>query len=290
MILICDCGSTKAEWVVLNGEIIVKRFITNGFNPNYTDNESIRNIIMEARNIIDNQDIDKIFFYGSGCGREADKIKMAIVLATIFKIKDIEIHPDTLGACHALFGRNVGVACILGTGSNASRYDGERITESPASLGFIIGDEGSGCHIGKKIVHDYFYKIMPCDLRVRFYEKYHLERDVFVKKVYNGESPSRYLAEFAKFGTENIEHQYVVEAVGGCFDEFVNATLRPLQNDVEKSSVGFVGSIAFAYREILLQVLANHNVKCVKILKNPIDGLIEYYKNQKHLECFKISS
>ncbi len=290
MILICDCGSTKAEWVVLNGEIIVKRFITNGFNPNYTDNESIRNIIMEARNIIDNQDIDKIFFYGSGCGREADKIKMAIVLAMIFKIKDIEIHPDTLGACHALFGRNVGVACILGTGSNASRYDGERITESPASLGFIIGDEGSGCHIGKKIVHDYFYKIMPCDLRVRFYEKYHLERDVFVKKVYNGESPSRYLAEFAKFGTENIEHQYVVEAVGGCFDEFVNATLRPLQNDVEKSSVGFVGSIAFAYREILLQVLANHNVKCVKILKNPIDGLIEYYKNQKHLECFKISS
>ena len=290
MILICDCGSTKAEWVVLNGEIIVKRFITNGFNPNYTDNESIRNIIMEARNIIDNQDIDKIFFYGSGCGREADKIKMAIVLAMIFKIKDIEIHPDTLGACHALFGRNVGVACILGTGSNASRYDGDRITESPASLGFIIGDEGSGCHIGKKIVHDYFYKIMPCDLRVRFYEKYHLERDVFVKKVYNGESPSRYLAEFAKFGTENIEHQYVVEAVGGCFDEFVNATLRPLQNDVEKSSVGFVGSIAFAYREILLQVLANHNVKCVKILKNPIDGLIEYYKNQKHLECFKISS
>lgn len=290
MILICDCGSTKAEWVVLNGEIIVKRFITNGFNPNYTDNESIRNIIMEARNIIDNQDIDKIFFYGSGCGREADKIKMAIVLAMVFKIKDIEIHPDTLGACHALFGRNVGVACILGTGSNASRYDGERITESPASLGFIIGDEGSGCHIGKKIVHDYFYKIMPCDLRVRFYEKYHLERDVFVKKVYNGESPSRYLAEFAKFGTENIEHQYVVEAVGGCFDEFVNATLRPLQNDVEKSSVGFVGSIAFAYREILLQVLANHNVKCVKILKNPIDGLIEYYKNQKHLECFKISS
>lgn len=290
MILICDCGSTKAEWVVLNGEIIVKRFITNGFNPNYTDNESIRNIIVEARNIIDNQDIDKIFFYGSGCGREADKIKMAIVLAMIFKIKDIEIHPDTLGACHALFGRNVGVACILGTGSNASRYDGERITESPASLGFIIGDEGSGCHIGKKIVHDYFYKIMPCDLRVRFYEKYHLERDVFVKKVYNGESPSRYLAEFAKFGTENIEHQYVVEAVGGCFDEFVNATLRPLQNDVEKSSVGFVGSIAFAYREILLQVLANHNVKCVKILKNPIDGLIEYYKNQKHLECFKISS
>lgn len=290
MILICDCGSTKAEWVVLNGEIIVKRFITNGFNPNYTDNESIRNIIVEARNIIDNQDIDKIFFYGSGCGREADKIKMAIVLAMIFKIKDIEIHPDTLGACHALFGRNVGVACILGTGSNASRYDGERITESPASLGFIIGDEGSGCHIGKKIVHDYFYKIMPCDLRVRFYEKYHLERDVFVKKVYNGESPSRYLAEFAKFGTENIEHQYVVEAVGGCFDEFVNATLRPLQNDVEKSSVGFVGSIAFAYREILLQVLANHNVKCVKILKNPIDGLIEYYKNQKHLVCFKISS
>lgn len=278
MTLICDCGSTKAEWVVLDGENVVKRFITNGFNPNFTDNLTIKNIISEASKIVDNQEINRIFFYGSGCGIEANKIKVAMVLAIVFNIKDIEVYPDSLGACHALFGNNSGVACILGTGSNACVYDGEIITESVVSLGFMLGDEGSGCHIGKHIVHDYFYKIMPDNLRTKFNEKYHLDRETLLKNVYHGESTSRYLAEFSKFASENIDNQYIKNVVAGCFESFVdyvanNVVPRCARND----KWGFVGSVAFAFREILLQVLEKHDIKCEKILKNPMDGLIEYY-------------
>lgn len=278
MILICDCGSTKAEWVLLDGDNVAKRFITNGFNPNFTDNETIKGIVNEAKNFIDNQDVEKVFFYGSGCGSEANKIKVAMIFAIEFKINDIEVYPDTLGACHALFGKDSGIACILGTGSNACVYDGEKITQSVASLGFMIGDEGSGCHIGKRIVHDYFLGIMPENLRMKFDEKYHLDRERFLKRVYQGEQPSRYLAEFTKFASENIDNQYIRYIVGDCFEAFVSSSFRAERSEAEKSpAVGFVGSIAFVFQDILLQVLEKHDIKCSKILKNPMDGLVDFY-------------
>lgn len=280
MILICDCGSTKAEWVLLDGDNVAKRFITNGFNPNFTDNETIKGIVNEAKNFIDNQDVEKVFFYGSGCGSEANKIKVAMIFAIEFKINDIEVYPDTLGACHALFGKDSGIACILGTGSNACVYDGEKITQSVASLGFMIGDEGSGCHIGKRIVHDYFLGIMPENLRMKFDEKYHLDRERFLKRVYQGEQPSRYLAEFTKFASENIDNQYIRYIVGDCFEAFVSLSFRAERSEDEKSpAVGFVGSIAFVFQDILLQVLENHDIKCSKTLKNPMDGLVDFYRS-----------
>lgn len=279
MTLIIDCGSTKAEWVVLDGKNVAKRFITNGFNPNFTENETIKNIIVEAKNIIDNQDVSKIVFYGTGCASEANQNKVAMILAITFKINDIEVYPDSLGACHALFGKNAGVACILGTGSNACVYDGEKITQSIVSLGFMLGDEGSGCHIGKRIVHDSFYKIMPEDLRAKFDEKYHLDRETLLNNVYHGDAPSRYLAEFARFALENIENQYIKGVVTECFESFVdNVADHGVPRCARNDRWGFVGSVAFAFQEILLQILENHNITCSKILKNPMDGLIEYYK------------
>ena len=281
MTLICDCGSTKAEWALLDGDNVAKRFVTTGFNPNFTDGETIKNIVGEAKDTVGNQSISKIRFYGSGCGTEANQNKVAMILAMVFKINDIEVYPDTLGACHALFGNKPGVACILGTGSNACVYDGTKITESVASLGFMIGDEGSGCHIGKRIVHDYFLGLMPDDLRAKFNEQYHLDREAFLKRVYQGEQPSRYLAEFTKFAAENIENQYVIRVVGECFYQFVIGYLKevPRACVARNDSVAFVGSVAFVFKEILLQVLANHHINCTKILKNPMDGLIEFYKN-----------
>lgn len=276
MILICDCGSTKAEWTLLDGNDVAKRFITNGFNPNFTDNLTMNIIIGEAINSIDNQNVSSVYFYGSGCGSDGNQLKIKLIFSKLCPQAKAEVHPDTLAACHALFGKNPGVACILGTGSNACVYDGENITQSVASLGFMLGDEGSGCHIGKRIVHDYFLGIMPEDLRAKFDEKYHLNRDAFLKRVYQGEQPSRYLAEFTMFAMEYIENQYIKNIVGECFEEFMNVEMRL---DASLHDIAFVGSVAFTFKGILLQVLENHNIKCSKIIKSPMDGLIEYYQN-----------
>ena len=294
MTLIIDCGSTKSEWVLLNGDAVVSRFVSNGFNPNFCDAKMISENIEQSLENIDNQYVKRIVFYGSGCGSQTNQAKIREFFEKFLNNTKIEVYPDTLGACHALFGKNPGVACILGTGSNACVYDGEKITGSVASLGFMIGDEGSGCHIGKRIVHDYFLGLMPDVLRAKFDEKYHLDRDAFLKRVYQGEQPSRYLAEFAKFASENIDNQYIRNVVGGCFEEFINSSFRLERNEEERNGeilgfldklemtmVGFVGSIAFAFQDILLQVIENHNLKCSKILKNPMDGLIDFYKESE---------
>lgn len=285
MLLVCDCGSTKAEWALLNGDVVVSRFVSNGFNPNFCEEKLISEIIEKSLENIDNQSVERVIFYGSGCGSQANQDKISAIFEKFVNKAKIEVYPDTLGACHALFGKNPGVACILGTGSNACVYDGEKITQSVVSLGFMIGDEGSGCHIGKRIVHDYFLGLMPDDLRAEFDEKYHLNRNAFLKRVYQGEQPSQYLAEFARFAAENIENQYIKQTAGLCFEEFIKFSLMVSAKDNEiprfarNDSVGFVGSIACIFKDILLQVLENHDIKCTKILKNPMDGLIEFYKN-----------
>ncbi len=287
MTLIIDCGSTKAEWVLLNGKNVVSRFVSNGFNPNFCDEKLIAEIIENSLQNIDNQNVKRVIFYGSGCGSEANQNKIKVIFQKALNKAEIVVFPDTLGACHALFGKKPGIACILGTGSNACVFDGEKITRSVASLGFMIGDEGSGCHIGKRIVHDYFLGLMPEDLRLKFDEKYHLDRDAFLKRVYQGEQPSRFLAEFAKFASENIDNQYIKQTVGLCFEEFIKFSLMVSAKDNEiprfarNDSVGFVGSIAYIFKEILLQQLENYNIKCSIILKNPMDGLIEFYKESE---------
>lgn len=297
MILLCDCGSTKAEWVLLDGAKVEKRFVTDGFNPNFTDNDSMNDIVKQSlTNVVDYHDVSDVCFYGSGCASAANQVKVKLIFNKFYPLSKAEVYPDTLAACHALFGDKPGIACILGTGSNACVYDGSEITDSVASLGFMIGDEGSGCHIGKRIVHDYFLGLMPDDLRAKFDAKYHLDREAFLKKVYQGEQPSRYLAEFAKFAGENIDNQYVVKAVGECFEQFVDGYLMggysPAVNALatlgsrcaRNDSVAFVGSVAFGFKDILVKCLANHDIKCEKILKNPMDGLIEFYKDQNAME------
>ena len=113
-------------------------------------------------------------------------------------------------------------------------------------------------------------------MRKKFDEKYHLDRETFLKRVYQGEQPSRFLADFTKFAAENIDNQYIKAIVGDCFEQFISSSI-PYGSG--RSDVGFVGSIAFIFQDILLKHLANHNIKCSKILKNPMDGLIEYYKS-----------
>lgn len=286
MILICDCGSTKAEWVLLDGADVAKRFVTDGFNPNISNNDTMNGIVKQSlTNVVDYHDVSDVYFYGSGCGSAANQVKVKLIFSKFYPLSKAEVYPDTLGACHALFGDKPGIACILGTGSNACVYDGEEITQSIVSLGYIIGDEGSGCHIGKRIVHDYFLGIMPDDLRAEFDAKYHLDKDAFLKKVYKGDQPSRYLAKFSKFAGKHKEHPYIVKAVTECFEEFITSSFRPTVGSGEISNdVGFVGSVAYYFRDILTKCLANHNIKCQKILKNPMDGLVEFYEDQNATE------
>lgn len=277
MKLIIDCGSTKADWVIIDNKETMMRFTTDGFNPNYTSKESILNLILDNSLYKPyTKYITEVFFYGSGCGNIDNCNTIEAILSSVFTSAEIIVTHDMMAACRAIHSRKKGIACILGTGSNSCLYDGKRILDRAISLGFILGDEGSGSHLGKKLLHDYFYKKMPDDLSKIFECEYKLNINSFIKNVYHNEQPSKYLASFSKFLYDNRNHSFAKELCSKCFDEFIENYILRYENN-EHIEIGFVGSIAYYFQDIIRERLEIKGLKPGKILKDPIDGLIEYH-------------
>ena len=277
MKLIIDCGSTKADWVILNGEEVVSKFQTEGFNPNYTDKNTISSIILDNQSYKTYiQEITEIYFYGTGCGNQDNCSLLEDIFKSIFPNANIVVTHDLMAACHALFGDKEGIACILGTGSHSCHYDGNEIIDKAVSLGYIVGDEGSGNHIGKQLIRDYFYKKMPDDLSEKFEKEYDINITSAIDNIYHKNQVSRYLASLSRFAYENKEHDYIKAICSKCFDEYIEYFILKYETSKDLG-IGFVGSIAYYFQDLLSERLENHKLRLGKIIKNPIEGLIEYH-------------
>lgn len=277
MKLIIDCGSTKADWVILNGEDIILKFQTEGFNPNYTDKNTILSIILDNTSYKTYiQEITEIYFYGTGCGNQDNCNIIENVFKSIFLNANIIVTHDLMAACHALFGDNEGIACILGTGSHSCHYDGKEIIDKAVSLGYIIGDEGSGNHIGKQLLRDYFYKKMPAELSEMFEKEYDINITSVIDNIYHKTQASRYLASLSRFAYENKKHDYIKVICSKCFDEFIEYFILKYETPKDLE-IGFVGSIAYYFQDLLSERLENHKLRLGKVIKSPIEGLIEYH-------------
>lgn len=277
MKLIIDCGSTKADWVILNGKEVVLKFQTEGFNPNYTDKNTILSIILDNTSYKTYiQEITEIYFYGTGCGNQDNCSLIENVFKSIFLNANIIVTHDLMAACHALFGDKEGIACILGTGSHSCRYDGNEIIDKAVSLGYIIGDEGSGNHIGKQLLRDYFYKKMPDILSEKFEKEYDINIISVIDNIYHKNQASKYLASLSRFAYENNEHDYMKAICSKCFDKFIEYFILKYETSKDLE-IGFVGSIAYYFQDLLCERLENHKLRLGKIIKNPIEGLIEYH-------------
>lgn len=291
MQLIVDSGSTKTEWILLNGNENQTRFLTAGFNPNYSDIQDFENLLSsvetqcfaspnDALHNIETQDIaslQKIHYFGTGCGNEQNCQLIKKVLQRHFPQAEIEVTHDMMAAARAVLGHKKGIACILGTGSNSCLYDGENITEKAVSLGYLVGDEGSGCHIGKEVIRSYFYGFMPEALCQKFNETNHLELKDFIDKTYHQLQPSRYLASFAEFAGEHQDEPFMHDLVYGCFEAFIKAFVLRFEH-CKSMEISFVGSIAFYFQDILKECLQDHGLTMGDVKQAPADGLIAYYQ------------
>lgn len=277
MKLIVDCGSTKADWVLLDNKNIINKIQTEGFNPNYTDKEYISRIALN-NNLYSTylQDITQVFFYGSGCGNQQNVAFIKDIFRSIFIHSEIHVYSDMMAACHAVSAHKNSIVCILGTGSNSCLFNGFDIIDKAISLGYIIGDEGSGSYIGKSILHDYFYKMMPDDLSSQINTEYDIDVNSFIYNVYHSNKPSQYLASFAKIAIENKDNVYIKSLCNKCFDEFIDCFITRYEK-CHETTISFVGSIAYYFQDIIKERLTMRNLKMGEVLKSPIDGLIKYY-------------
>lgn len=275
MQLIIDSGSTKMEWILLDGKTVKNRFTTEGYNPNYSDIQ----ILAKTCNGVSLPDkIQSIHYYGTGCGSEKNCLLINKVFQQRFPEAKIHVTHDLMAVCHAVFGHGKGIACILGTGSNSCVYDGENIVEKAVSLGYLVGDEGSGMHIGREVVRAYFYGFMPEDLRQKFAETFHLELPDFVQTLYHKTQPSKYLASFAKFAGENQAHPYIRALVKDCFKAFIEAFILRYEH-FKTLKISFVGSVAYHFQGLLKEILSDQNLIFGTVIQTPSEGLIRYYQS-----------
>lgn len=281
MKLIIDSGSTKIQCILLDGNNVKSRFDTDGFNPNYSAKQDL-NTIIETRFLPSIQEsVQSIYYYGTGCGNERNCLMIKEMFQRYYPQAEINVTHDLMAACHALLGYERGVACILGTGSNACVYDGERITERAVSLGYLVGDEGSGMQIGREVVKAYFYGFMPNNLRQKFDETYHLELKDFIDKAYHQPQPSKYLATFSKFAGEHQQDPFMHDLVLDCFEAFLKAFVFRFEG-CRTMTISFIGSVAYHFQDILKECIKKHDLTMGEVMKSPADGLIRYYSFIEH--------
>ncbi len=279
MILVADSGSTKADWIVGENGKVINEFHTKGFNPFFHDNKFIISELESSKGLTEiKNSVTEIFFFGAGCSSPERKKIIEVGLKDFFSNAKVIVDHDMLGSALAVCEGKPGMACILGTGSNICYFDGKDISDTRHGLGYVIGDEGSGSYYGKKLLAWFLYKILPPELDKAFADKYKLDKEAIIKKVYKEPDANVYLASFAKFLSDNKEHPFIQEMVYTGMQEFFKTNVLSY-SESKKVPVHFVGSIAWHFREVLEKVAAEKNIKLGNIIQKPVNGLAAYFLN-----------
>ncbi|MBF6628267.1 MAG: N-acetylglucosamine kinase [Proteiniphilum sp.] len=281
MILIADGGSTKTTWCLLNETGEESLFETEGYHPFFVGSDSIRaslekNLPQEVKEKACS--VKRIYFYSAGGGYSPETDGILVEgISGIFSSARITIETDLLAAARALLGDNKGFAAILGTGTNSCIYDGNEVTANVESLGFLLGDEGSGSYIGKKLIGDYIREVMPDAVSNDFFDSFQLTGMELLNKVYEHPLPNRYCASFAKFAGEHLQEDHYYESlVEGAFHDFFRNIVVRYPN-YREYSFNCVGSIAYYFRDLLERVVIDQGMKTGKIDKDPMKGLVAYH-------------
>jgi glucosamine kinase len=277
-ILIADSGSTKCEWR-LSGKKKSASWFTQGMSPYFLNAEQMHDVIVkELLPQLKKNMPDEVHFYGTGNKNPRNAKMIRGVLGKIFKDAEITVDHDLLGVARAGCQHEPGIACILGTGSNSCYYNGRKIVRNSPGLGYVLGDEGSGAYLGKKVIQYYLYEIFDKDLHDRFSEKYKTDAPEILENVYKKPLPNRYLASFTMFLSENRGH-YMIENIieDGLNDFFYNHISRYPES--VKYPVHFMGSIGYHFKDVVLALCDWYGMKAGKILQAPMDGLVEYHQS-----------
>ena len=277
MIVIADSGSSKTDWLFMSSE---KEYIisTHGINPFFQQTDEIFATLSSTFTNDQKKEVSEVYFYGAGCIKGKTDQVVSEALKRVFPKALIAIEDDILGASRALLGKSSGIACILGTGTNSCLYNGSEIVDKVPTLGFILGDEGSGAYLGKLLINDYFKRAVPETLKQKMENELDLELADVLNSVYREEYPSRYLAKFSEFLSKNRNQNYIQNLIKRSFTDFFFRNIERY-NDYQNYTVNFVGSIAYYYSDLLKEVAFTRKIKIGNIIDKPINGLKKFHTN-----------
>lgn len=275
--LIADSGATKAEWCLLEPGKRKKIIETQGISPYFLTATQVKDLLLqELLPKLKGTAIEEIYYYGTGCSNPAHVKMLKQVLKQLFPGANVEVEHDLLGAAKAACGTDKGVVCILGTGSNSCYYNGRKIVKNSPGLGYVLGDEGSGAHLGKKVLQYYLYNTFDPDLMDRFQAKYQTDAVSILESVYKQPLPNRYLAGFTGFLVENRGHYMVENIIEDSFNDFIFHHLYKYK-ETWTLPIHFIGSVAFGFKDVLRDLCHAYELQTGQFLKKPMDGLIRFH-------------
>ena len=280
MILVVDSGSTKTDWIALDneGEEIFSTQ-TLGLNPQMLSNEILNERIKNNFDIYKNRKlVNKLFFYGAGCGVKDTQNRILKVFKSIFVNSEFDIKEDTYAAVYSAVDKGIpSIVNIIGTGSNCSYYDGKNVIQKVQSLGYVLMDYASGNYYGKYLIRAYYFNKMPEYLRDEFSNNYDLSPNSIKNKLYREENPNTYLAGFARFLIENKSNEYFKEIIFKGLERFIDYQILQYDN-FSKVDIHYVGSIAYYLKDEITKIGKKYNLKTGKFIQRPITGLVDYHK------------
>ena len=275
MKLIAESGSTRTEWALVEDNHLVQRVFTEGLNPFFqTRREISRSVRLGLPESFFKKKLDQVYYYGAGCSSYEKKNILGASLVAQFKTP-IQVESDLLAAARGLFKCEAGIACILGTGSNSCFYDGKIIVKNVKAAGYILGDEGSGAVLGKLFLADLLKGLAPKELANEFHEKFRISVNDVMESVYNLPFPNRFLGTIAYFLGDYMDNEYVYNLLTNNLRSFFNRNV--CQYDYINYPIRFVGSLAYAYPDILQEVAQEFGVEIDVIEETPMNGLIEFH-------------
>ncbi|MCX8480775.1 MAG: N-acetylglucosamine kinase [Sediminibacterium sp.] len=279
--LIIDAGATKSACLlILNKKKI--EWTIQGISPYFLNkNEIVQILEKELISKISTQykNVEKIFYYGTGLSNPTN---VQILKKSFYELfdKSVKLHfyTDILGACHATAGNNKGIVCILGTGSNLAIYNGKKIIQQRNGIGYILGDEGSGAYMGKQIIQYYLYDIFDNDLKEKFEKHGNINKEIILENVYKKPFANRYLASLTPFLSNNRGHFMIENIIEDSLNDFFIKHIIPFQH-YHHLPIHFVGGIAFHFKDMLIQICNDYNLKLGNIFQSPITYLNKYYQH-----------
>jgi glucosamine kinase len=275
-ILLADSGATKCEWCLIrNGKR--KTIITQGISPYFLTIQQICQLLTaELLPGLKNTEITEIFYYGTGLSNPNNVKILEKALRSLFPGTKVKADHDMMAAARALCGHEKGIACILGTGSNSCYFNGKKVVKNRPGLGYVLGDEGSGAYLGKKVIQYYLYDTFDEELRFRFDDSFKTTRIEILENVYKKPLPNRYLAGFASFLAQNRGH-FMIENIleDGLNDFFFQHLCK--YSESWKYPIHFVGGVSYGFKDVLKDLCQSYEFELGRILKNPMEGLVEYH-------------
>jgi N-acetylglucosamine kinase-like BadF-type ATPase len=274
--LIADSGATKCEWcLITDGK--KKTIVTQGISPYFLDETQIieilnKSLIPKLKEVF----IEEVFFYGTGLSNANNSLIVKKALKNLFKKAKIQIETDLTAAARALCGKKKGIACILGTGSNSCYYDGKKMQKNSPGIGYILGDEGSGAYLGKKVIQHFLYNTFDEEIMARFEKQFKTTPVEILETVYKQPLANRYLASFAIFLAENRGHYMIENIIEDGLNDFFFTHIYKYKESWTYP-INFIGSIAFGFKDVLQELCKTYELDLGRVLKTPMKGLIEYH-------------